>query len=241
MTPQQPQPNPRFSMGMQLWVAIALALLLLITWLMGYGPGGSKCAANPPTAASAVGSLPASPAPAPVSAPLSAAVSSPVSAPIAPSAPASAVASASVKPQPATSAPAPAVTPAASAVVEPEPERALGKPTELAAASPVPVARIYFSSDKATVPKGATRSLSNVVKHLKANAGAKVFVSGFHEPSGNLVSNQKLALSRAQAVAATLVKMGIRKERIVLQKPAQMVGAEKSQAARRVEVTVIGS
>ena len=126
-------------------------------------------------------------------------------------------------------------------MVEPEPERALGKPTELAAASPVPVARIYFSSDKATVPKGATRSLSNVVKHLKANAGAKVFVSGFHEPSGNLVSNQKLALSRAQAVAATLVKMGIRKERIVLQKPVQMVGAGKSQAARRVEVTVVGS
>ena len=30
--------------GLHLWVALLLALLLLVSWFMGYGPGGSKCA-----------------------------------------------------------------------------------------------------------------------------------------------------------------------------------------------------
>lgn len=44
--------------GLHLWVAILLALLLLGLWLMGYGPGGSKCQ----PAASAALAVPAAPA-----------------------------------------------------------------------------------------------------------------------------------------------------------------------------------
>lgn len=81
--------------------------------------------------------------------------------------------------------------------------------------------------------------MAGIVKYLKANAGAKASVSGFHDPSGNLANNQKLALRRAQAVATALEKLGVSKNRIVLQKPAQMTSSGKSQEARRVEVGVV--
>ena len=51
--------------GLHLWVALLLALLLLGLWLMGYGPGGSKCAPVAATAM-AVPAAPPQPAPPPV-------------------------------------------------------------------------------------------------------------------------------------------------------------------------------
>lgn len=220
MITQQTEKNGTHRSGLHLWVAIALALALLISWLMGYGPGGSKCAPTPSMAASTAATMTTLPAAA--------------SAPVIARAPAVAPASA---PEPAA-APAPSAAPAPAPITAPAPE-ASAAPSTLSSA--VPVARIYFGSEKATLPKGGTRSLASIVKYLNANAGAKASVSGFHDSSGNLANNQKLALRRAQAVANALEKLGVNKDRIILQKPAQTTGSGKSQAARRVEVEVVAA
>lgn len=236
MTTQPTDQNSRSGSGLHLWVSIALTLALLISWLMGYGPGGSKCAQTQSMAASTAATMmtlpppvvaPASPAtitPEPVAAPVAAQASAPEPATASATVPAPVVA------PPAATAPVPAV-PSTPVVVSP----AAG------IVSAVPVAKIYFGSEKANLPKGSAGSLAGVVKYLKANAGAKGSVSGFHDASGNLANNEKLALRRAQAVANALEKMGISKDRIVMQKPAQTTGTGKSREARRVEVGVVGS
>lgn len=105
----------------------------------------------------------------------------------------------------------------------------------------VPVAKVYFAVEKANLPRTASRDLARVVKYLNANPRARAFVSGFHDPSGNQVNNKNLALRRAQAVATAMQKMGIAKQRIVLQKPEQTAGSGNSAEARRVEVGVARS
>ena len=114
-------------------------------------------------------------------------------------------------------------------------------PSAAAAASMVPVTKVYFAVEKANLPKSAGRDLARVVKYLKANPRTRALVSGFHDPSGNRANNENLALRRAQAVATAMQKMGIAKQRIVLQKPEQTVGSGNSAEARRVEVGVVRS
>ena len=224
MTAQQTDQNSSARNGLHLWVAVALASALVISWLMGYGPGGSKCAPTQSVAARSAATVESLRAPVTVPAP--------APAPVIASAPAVAPAAA---PEPAA-APAPTSVPAPAPVPAPE---ASAAPSTLSSA--VPVAKIYFGSEKANLPKGGTRSLAGIVKYLKANAGTKASVSGFHDASGNLANNQKLALRRAQAVANALEKLGVSKDRIILQKPAQTTGSGKSQEARRVEVGVVAS
>lgn len=219
MTTQATDQNGSTRSSLHLWVAILLILMLLVSWLMGYGPGGSKCSPTQSMAAGTAATMTTLPAAAP-------AVSAPVATPMPAPAPA---------PEPAVTASAPAPAPASAAAPAPEASAAPSL------SSAVPIARIYFGSDKATLPKGGARSLAGVVKYLKANAGAKASVSGFHDPSGNLANNEKLALRRAQSVAATLAKMGIGNDRIVLQKPVQTTGTGKASEARRVEVGVVAS
>lgn len=220
MTTQPTDQSSGTGSGLHLWVAIALALVLLISWLMGYGPGGSKCAPTQSMAARAAATVESRPVTVPVPAPAPAIASAPAVAPAA-------------APEPAA---APATAPAP--VTAPAPE-ASAAPSTLSSA--VPVAKIYFGSEKATLPKGGARSLAGIVNYLKTHRGAKASVSGFHDASGNLANNEKLALRRAQAVASALEKMGVSKDRIILQKPAQTTGTGKSQEARRVEVEVMRS
>ena len=204
--------------GLHLWVAIALALVLLISWLMGYGPGGSRCAPTQSMAARTAATVTTVPDTAPVAATI-----------IAPTPAAEPASAAAVAPVPVAAAvPAPVVVPQASPPA-----------SSSAVSSAVPVAKVYFGSDKANLPKGGARSLAGIVKYLKSHPAAKASVSGFHDPSGNLTNNQKLAVRRAQVVTNTLEKMGISKDRIVMQKPAQTTGSGKSAEARRVEVAVV--
>ena len=227
--------------GLHLWVALLLALLLLVSWFMGYGPGGSKCAplaqAGVAGAAAVSSSAqPAEPAPAAVApAALATTVVAPVPTPALPMAP---VPASPPAPEPAAITPAPASAQAQAPAPTTKPETA---PSVAALASVVPVARVYFAVEKANLPKSASRDLARVVKYLKANPRAKAFVSGFHDPSGNRANNENLALRRAQAVAIAMQNMGIAKPRILLQKPEQTVGSGKSAEARRVEVGVLRS
>lgn len=252
--------------GLHLWVALLLALLLLVSWFMGYGPGGSKCA---PVAQASVGAaaavqssaqpaepapgaaVPAAAAPAAIPTPTASAApdaaltpAAPATAPMAPAPlPTSPPASPPVAELAGTttaSAPTPATPPTLTPTPTPTPKPETS-PSVVPRVSVVPVAKVYFAVEKASLPKTSGRDLARVVKYLKANPRAKAFVSGFHDPSGNRANNENLALRRAQAVAIAMQKMGIAKQRILLQKPEQTVGSGKSAEARRVEVDVVRS
>ena len=241
-TPQTDQ-QANSGSALHLWVAIALALVLLVSWLMGYGPGGSKSVPAQTMADRAAATATVLPAPpqASVAAPAAAQASGPASVPaaepvIAPVAAPTPAPKSALPPAP-ESAPAPAPAPAPALAPAPGSEASAAS----VASASGRVVKIYFGSEKASLPQGGARSLAGVAKYLKANPGAKASVSGFHDPSGNLANNQKLAQRRAQAVALALVKLGVNKDRIVLQKPAQTTGTGKPQEARRVEVAVVAS
>jgi outer membrane protein OmpA-like peptidoglycan-associated protein len=142
---------------------------------------------------------------------------------------AAAPASPEAAPAAATPVPTPAPTPAAA--------------TATAAAAPAavttPGAVVYFEVGKADLPADADKTLADVLASLKANAAAKVQLSGFHDPSGNLAQNEELALNRARAVRAALEAAGIAHDRVVMAKPAVTAGSGDAREARRVEVTVL--
>jgi len=126
---------------------------------------------------------------------------------------------------------APSATPPASVA----PATAPASP--VAAAAAAQVAKIYFDTGKATLPASATADLAGVVDAAKADASAKLAVSGFHDASGDPAKNAELAKQRAQAVRDALKSAGIAEDRIEMKKPEQ-VNAGDAAAARRVEVTL---
>jgi K(+)-stimulated pyrophosphate-energized sodium pump len=135
-------------------------------------------------------------------------------------------------------APAPAVVPAAvAAAVAPVAVAAPTTPVPAAAVA-LPAAVIYFDKSKFDMPLGADQKLTDVISFLKANAAAKAVLSGFHDPSGNVASNEELALNRARSVRSSLEAAGIVKERVVMEKPAVTAGGGPAEEARRVEVSV---
>ena len=105
------------------------------------------------------------------------------------------------------------------------------------AASPAK-AVLYFDTGKADLPADGEKSLADVVAALKANAAAKVQLSGFHDTSGSQALNEELALNRARAVRSALEAAGIARDRVVMAKPAVTTGSGDAREARRVEATV---
>jgi K(+)-stimulated pyrophosphate-energized sodium pump len=107
---------------------------------------------------------------------------------------------------------------------------------------PVPVAvdvvKLYFDTGKADLPADAGKALEPVVAKAKANAGAKVVISGFHDATGDVAQNQELAKNRALAVRDSLKAAGIAEERVEMKKPEQTQGTGDAKEARRVEVKV---
>lgn len=136
---------------------------------------------------------------------------------------------------PVAAAPAPVVAPApATAAAVAAPVAAAIAPV----AAALPATIIYFAKNKFDMPIGADQKLVDVVSYLKANVNAKAVLSGFHDPSGNVASNEELALNRARSVRASLEAAGIIKDRVVMEKPAVTAGGGAPEEARRVEVSV---
>jgi K(+)-stimulated pyrophosphate-energized sodium pump len=147
--------------------------------------------------------------------------------------PAAAVATAPVEAPAVVATPAPAPAPAPVVAATPAPAPAADtKPLAL------PEAKVYFALDKTDLPKDVDTALAEVVTYLKTNAGSKASISGFHDPSGNKQHNEDLALNRARNVRDALEKMGIAKERLTMQKPAETTGTGDPRHARRVDVTI---
>jgi K(+)-stimulated pyrophosphate-energized sodium pump len=127
-------------------------------------------------------------------------------------------------------------TPAPAAGVAPVPD-AVGFVTVKEAA--LPFVKVYFASGKTELPGDPAQGLAPVIAYLKANAGAKASISGYHDATGNLEQNQELAKQRAIGVRDVLKTNGIAEDRLELKKPEQTEGGGSNVEARRVEVKVM--
>ncbi len=98
------------------------------------------------------------------------------------------------------------------------------------------VVKFYFATGSAQLATGADQALADVVKAV-AN-GKKLVVSGYHDSTGNPVSNEKLAKQRANSVVAALIKLGVAKSSLEMKKPEAALADGPAAEARRVEVIV---
>jgi K(+)-stimulated pyrophosphate-energized sodium pump len=105
--------------------------------------------------------------------------------------------------------------------------------------APVPAAQLFFELDKFDPPADTTAKLAPIVAYLKANAGARAIISGYHDPSGNRAANEELAKNRAKAAREALKAAGIAEERVVMEKPLETTGTGTNEQARRVDVGVL--
>ena len=95
--------------------------------------------------------------------------------------------------------------------------------------------KVYFESGKAELPVESNEPL-NKLSEVARNGNGMLVVSGYHDASGDAAQNAELAKQRATRVAHALEANGVPKERILLQKPEQLVGAANADEARRVDV-----
>jgi K(+)-stimulated pyrophosphate-energized sodium pump len=100
------------------------------------------------------------------------------------------------------------------------------------------LAKIYFATGAKELPADSAKSLEPVIASAKANATAKVTLSGFHDATGDAIKNEELAKDRAKAVREALKAAGIAEDRIEMKKPEVVTGTGDNAEARRVEVAV---
>jgi len=114
-----------------------------------------------------------------------------------------------------------------------------------AAASSAPAAglsaELLFAVGSPALTDEAQKALAPLIDALKADATAKVTLSGFHSATGDPAQNEELAKQRALAVRAAIETAGIAGDRIVLDKPqtAEANVAGEDPRARRVDVMVM--
>ncbi|MCX7230823.1 MAG: OmpA family protein [Burkholderiales bacterium] len=111
-------------------------------------------------------------------------------------------------------------------------------PATAAPASTPLVAKVYFDSGVTALPADGAAALAPVVDALKANAAARIAISGYHDKTGNPEQNAELAKQRAFAVRDALGAAGVADTRITLRKPQEAQGDGNDREARRVEATV---
>jgi outer membrane protein OmpA-like peptidoglycan-associated protein len=129
------------------------------------------------------------------------------------------------KPAPATAAPAAA--PAAATVMVPV-LVVVGVPN-----------RVHFDAGSDSISAAGKRILDGYAQALKANPDAKVELSGFADPTGDMAKNLELAKHRAMTVREALVAAGAAAERIALVKPTDVIVGQGTDAdARRVDIVL---
>jgi outer membrane protein OmpA-like peptidoglycan-associated protein len=102
-----------------------------------------------------------------------------------------------------------------------------------------PMLTVYFDTGKSDVSNDLSAAAAKVKEYVGSNAGAKLAVSGFNDPTGNAAINAELSKKRAQGVAKALEAVGIPAASIEMVKPADSTDTSgDNSAARRVEVTV---
>ena len=102
-----------------------------------------------------------------------------------------------------------------------------------------PMLTVYFDTGKSAVTNDLAAASAKVKAFVASNAGAKLGVSGFNDPTGNAAANAELSKKRAQAVSKALEAAGIPAASIEMVKPAESTDSKvDGNAARRVEVVV---
>jgi outer membrane protein OmpA-like peptidoglycan-associated protein len=102
-----------------------------------------------------------------------------------------------------------------------------------------PMLTVYFDTGKSDVTNDLATAAARVKDYVASNAGAKLAVSGYNDPTGNAAANAELSKKRAQAVGKALEAAGVPAGSIELVKPEATTDATVDKAAaRRVEVTV---
>jgi cytochrome c oxidase subunit II len=99
--------------------------------------------------------------------------------------------------------------------------------------------KLYFESGKTDLPANTDAVVKAAAEFLKANANAKLALSGFVDKTGNADQNAELAKNRAKAVREALKKAGVDDARIEMRKPETLTGAANDKEARRVEVIAV--
>ncbi len=78
-----------------------------------------------------------------------------------------------------------------------------------------------------------------MIEYVKANAGTKAALSGYHDPTGDKAQNEELAKNRAKMVREMLRSAGLSEDQILMAKPEQMAATGGDlKEGRRVEVSV---
>lgn len=135
---------------------------------------------------------------------------------------------------PVASAPAAAPAPAPAPVAQVIPE---GAGVTTGERNGKPMLTVYFDTGKSDVSNDLATAAAGVKDYVANNAGAKLAVSGFNDPTGNAAANEALSKNRAQAVAKALEAAGIPVGAIELVKPEAATDTQADMSnARRVEV-----
>jgi outer membrane protein OmpA-like peptidoglycan-associated protein len=100
---------------------------------------------------------------------------------------------------------------------------------------------VTFALGEKKVSKDGEKALQAVVDFLKANASAKVALTGYTDKTGDETKNKEVAKDRAKNVREFLTSGGIDKARIEMSPPAAITGTGSDTDARRVEVTLVGA
>jgi len=101
-----------------------------------------------------------------------------------------------------------------------------------------PAAKLYFGTGVHRLPSDSTTTLEPIITWLNDNPSAKAFISGFHDPTGNLASNVRLSKKRAESAYNALINAGISADRLEMRKPESTEGGGDLSEARRVEVSI---
>lgn len=128
----------------------------------------------------------------------------------------------------------------AAAAVAPAADKsqAPAKAEQAAASAGEMLGRVYFERNSAVISNDGAEALANVAARLLASPQQKVALSGFTDQRGDAKRNAELAEARARAVKSALLVAGVKATQIELRQPANIVGGEQREDARRVELVL---
>jgi K(+)-stimulated pyrophosphate-energized sodium pump len=98
--------------------------------------------------------------------------------------------------------------------------------------------KVYFETGKFSAPVDTKDVIKPLVEKALANPNAKLVISGYHDKTGDMATNEELAKNRAKSVREVIRAAGVPEDRFMLEKPAVVEGGGDNKEARRVEVVL---
>ena len=107
---------------------------------------------------------------------------------------------------------------------------------------------VHFDTDSTVIKPEFQTELNEVAEQNRGNPNMKICIEGQADKQGDAAYNEKLALRRAEAVAAYLEKQGLPRKLFDISTRGEafgeglvsdLLGNEESESDRRVEVLVV--